>query len=388
MNEITVLRAYHSGVVDEYRQRDRLLRARHGYDTHLVCPPSWHEGGRLVTAESDPDVPVHVVDVRGRRHPILFWYAQDQFRQVVRQVRPQIVDLQEEPYSLAVWAALRVIEQEAPEAKVCIYSAQNIFKSYPPPFRQFEGRALRAVGAAYPCSTETGEVLRRKGFQGALHTLPLGVSIPSGPDQRAHREGGWQVGFVSRLEPYKGGHIAVEAFAKGTEGLDASLEVVGSGSQEDALRAMAEQLGIGPKVSFLGALSQEETLRRISSYDVLLIPSLTTRRWKEQFGRVAAQALAAGTPVIASRSGSLPEVIGECGELVSEGDAEAFGQRIRALLTEGDRWRASSECGRARAQDHFTWESVAEGVHQMYRELLRRNAPVVKSPAQTSKHGQ
>ncbi len=138
MNGTRVLRVYHSAVVTEYRERDRLLRSRHGYDLHLVSPPAFEEGGSLVRADVRGEVPVHVIPIRGRQHPNLFWYATAAFRRVLRTVQPQIVDLHEEPYSLAVAFALPAIRREAPGARVCVYSAQNIQKHFPPPFRQLD----------------------------------------------------------------------------------------------------------------------------------------------------------------------------------------------------------------------------------------------------------
>jgi glycosyltransferase involved in cell wall biosynthesis len=357
-------------VVSEYRERVRLLRSRHGYDLHVVSPPAWIEGGSLVRAAPDPDVPVHVVDTRGRQHPILFWYAGRAFRRVLRELRPAIVDLHEEPYSLATAAALWAVAREVPDARVCVYSAQNIVKRFPPPFRQLERQALGRATAAYPCSTEAGEVLRSKGFAGAVHVLPLGVTIRNRPP-RVFGDGPLTVGFLGRLEPYKGGEIAVRAFAAAADGLDASLEVVGDGSQRADLEACAQQLGLGSRVRFTGAVSQEEALDRIATYDVVLVPSLTTKTWKEQFGRIPVQALEAGTPVIASDSGSLREVLGDHGILVAEGDVTALAQALSALLNDHVLRSVMSARGRESAAVAFSWETVADGFHTMYDAELR-----------------
>src|SRR5436305_11145091 len=102
MPPVRVVRLYHSAVVDEYRERERLLRQRHGYDVHLICPPRWREGGVDVVGEFDAGVPVHIVPTRGRAHPNLFWYSSSEVRRVLRTVKPAIVDVHEEPYSLAV----------------------------------------------------------------------------------------------------------------------------------------------------------------------------------------------------------------------------------------------------------------------------------------------
>lgn len=361
-----VLRIFHSAVVPEFRERERLLRSRHGWDVHVACPPAWHEGGSLVHASADDDVPVHVLPIHGRMHPILFWYSQRALRTLLRELRPDLVDVHEEPYSLAARGILRAVAREVPDAPVVIYTAQNICKRYPLPFRRSERKVLRGAAAAYPCSTEAGHVLRRKGYGGPLHVLPLGVApVPERPLSTGHH----RVGFVSRLVPEKGGALAVAAFARAAEGLDATLEIVGAGPDEPHLRALA-----GDDVVFTGPLAQEEALARIAAYDVLLVPSTATPRWKEQFGRVVAQALAAGTPVIASDSGSLPEVVGDCGEIVPEGDVDALAVRLGALLRDPKRRAELAARGRRRAASELSWERVAEGFDRMYREALREPA--------------
>jgi glycosyltransferase involved in cell wall biosynthesis len=355
-----VLRLFHSAVVPEFLERERLLRTQHGWDVHVACPPAWSEGGSIVTASQDSEVPVHVLPIHGKRHPILFWYSQRSLRALMRELQPDIVDVHEEPYSLAARGIVRAAAREVPNATIVIYTAQNLYKRYPLFFRRSERKVLRRVAAAYPCSTEAGQVLRRKGYGGRLYVLPLGVSpAPPRPDANGHR----RVGFVSRLVPEKGGRIAVEAFARASQGLDATLEIVGTGPDEPSLRALA-----GDNVVFTGAIPQHEALARISSYDVLLVPSLGTKRWKEQFGRVVAQALVAGTPVIASDSGSLPEVLGGAGEIVPEGDVDALADTLSALLRDAGRREDLARRGRRRATEALSWDRVAEGFDSMYRE--------------------
>jgi glycosyltransferase involved in cell wall biosynthesis len=363
----TILRLYHSAVVGEYRERERWLRAKHGWDVHVVAPPSWPEGGSVVSAERRDDVPMHVVPVRGRRHPILFWYSVGPLRRILREVRPALVDLHEEPYSLAAWFALRTIESTAPGTPVCVYTAQNIFKRYPLPFRRLERRVLERAQAAFPCSTEAGAVLRRKGFGGRIHVIPLGVS-PVRAEPAAN--GRLRVGFVGRLVPAKGAHVALEAYARASDGLGARFEVVGTGTHEGELRSLAARLGIADRVEFTGFVAQQEALARIASFDVLVVPSLSTASWKEQFGRVAAQALAAGTPVLASASGSLAEVVGDAGVLAREGDVDDWAEKLRALLRDDSRRAELALRGRRRAAAHFSWERVADRVDAMYREVL------------------
>lgn len=252
-----------------------------------------------------------------------------------------------------------------------MYTAQNIFKRYPWPFRYLEERAFQRVSAFYPCSSEAAQVIRDKGFKGPSIVIPLGVSPVV---QSRRRSGAFRVGFVGRLEPYKGPSIALQSFAEAALD-DAQLVFVGDGSQRSALEALAFDLNVAPQISFVGAVSQTEALEHIAAFDVLLVPSLTSPSWKEQFGRVAAQAMAAGTVVVASDSGSLREVVDDTGCLVSEGDTAGFSACIRRL--EGDRPEferlARAACGRA--SQHFLWPAVAESVAAMYDGALQTTAP-------------
>jgi glycosyltransferase involved in cell wall biosynthesis len=372
VSSVRILHIYHSAVVDEYRQRDRKLIERHGHEVHVVCPPAWPEGRRLVHLGTDEDVPVHKVSVMGWTRPNLFWYRGRELSAVIRQVRPEIVDLQEEPFGLAVARALPIVRRDAPDARLCVYTAQNLPKHYPPPFSIFEQRAFAAAGAAYPCSTEAGERLRTRGFKGALHVIPLGVTIPPEPEKAA---GGFRVGFIGRLDEHKGAHIAVQAFARAAVGREASLTVIGAGPQLDELRTTAATAKIIDQVGFSGAVDQAELFRRLAEFDVVLVPSLTTTRWKEQFGRVAVEAMAYGVVVIASDSGSLREVVADAGVLVPEGDVAGFAAALKRLLLHPHERADLAARGRARAIEQFTWDVVADKCDRMYRELWHTPRP-------------
>jgi glycosyltransferase involved in cell wall biosynthesis len=321
----------------------------------------------VVRPSADPEVVLHLVPVHGRGHPNLFWFDRSALRAVLRRLRPAIVDLHEEPFGLAVAAALPLIKRYAPDARVCIYSSQNLPKRYPPPFSLMERRALSAAGAAYPCSTEAGERLRARGFRGRMHVVPLGVTVPRVVCRPSSPV---RVGFVGRLEPYKGGLIALRAFARAALGTTASLVIIGTGSEQDAMREAARAEGIESAVEFTGLLSQDATLERMNELDVVLVPSLTTPRWKEQFGRVAAQAMVAEAVVIASDSAALREVVGDAGLLVTEGDVNGFARVLRLLIDDPEHRAEIGAAARARAVERFSWEAVAAQMDQMYRDLL------------------
>ena len=136
--------------------------------------------------------------------------------------------------------------------------------------------------------------------------------------------------FAGRLMAAKALDVALAAMARVPE---AALVIVGDGPDRAALERQRDELGLGGRVRFLGGLGREGVLRIFRAADAVLLSS----RW-ENFPHVIVEALAVGTPVIASAVGGVPEVVrdGENGLLVPAGDADALAAAIRRLLGDDD----------------------------------------------------
>jgi glycosyltransferase involved in cell wall biosynthesis len=120
-------------------------------------------------------------------------------------------------------------------------------------------------------------------------------------------------------------------------------------------------------VTFLGRLPVEELARLYCEHEVLVSPSLY-----EGFGLPAAEAMACGTPVVATTAGAFPETIvdGETGVLVRPGDAAALADAIQMLLGDGERRRAMGAAGVRRMEREFSWRACAEKTASLYAEVL------------------
>lgn len=121
------------------------------------------------------------------------------------------------------------------------------------------------------------------------------------------------------------------------------------------------------KVSFLGMVPRSELVDRYYAADVFAFAPI----WDEGFGLPPLEAMAAGVPVVATRSGALVETIvqGQTGILVDKNNVEELAQAILLLLCDDARSEAMGRAGRRRALDRFTWDRVAEGMHNRYRVL-------------------
>ncbi|MGC5585118.1 glycosyltransferase [Ornithinimicrobium sp. W1665] len=363
-----VLRVFHSGVVTAWRAREGELR-RQGHDVTLLSAARWNEGGSVATLTPDPSEPggsVKPVATVGT-HPALFAYdPRPLWRALGR--RWDVIDLHEEPFAVATLEALVLRALRRNPAPYALYSAQNIDKRYPVPFRWWERWALRHARAVIVCNTEAGEICRRKGFPGVPDIVPLGVDaerFSPADRQPPAADAPVQVGYVGRLASHKGVDVLLDAVAA-HPGLE--LTVVGAGPQEHELRQFADEPGLRERVRFAGTATQEELPRLLQEMDVLAVPSLTTPGWVEQFGRVVVEAMAAGVPVVASDSGALPDVVGEAGLLVPEGDSVALGEALLRAAREPGLWQRLRQAGLELAQE-CSWEQVAQCYDEVYHRM-------------------
>ncbi|HET7584639.1 MAG TPA: glycosyltransferase [Gemmatimonadaceae bacterium] len=171
--------------------------------------------------------------------------------------------------------------------------------------------------------------------------------------------------YVGRLTRQKGVRTLVQALAIARPALE--LDVIGAGPEEAPLRALAEELGVGPRVRWHRPMPQPELAAWYRGAAAVVIPSVD-----EGLGLVAAEALLCGAPVVASRSGGLPDVVrdGETGLLVPPGDAQALAAAITALLARPDRGAALACAGREHVLRTFSPAAAAARYAALYHSVL------------------
>lgn len=361
-----VLRISHSAVVDEWRGRERAL-AGSGVDVTLLSARVWPEGGRMVRLVPRPGEPVTGVRTVGR-HPALFLFDPRPIWRAFGE-RWDVVDIHEEPFALATAEILLLRRLRRHRAPVVLYTAQNLRKRYPIPFRWLERWALRTVSGISACNTEAARIAEAKGFAGRARVIPLGID-PSRfrPDAAAPGRAGEPsrvvVGYAGRLVPEKGLGVLLDALA-----LDERLHlrIAGAGPMEAELRAHAAAGGLATRIEFLGPLGTDELPGFYRSLDVLALPSLPISNWTEQFGRVAVEAMACGVPVVSSDAGALPEVVGGAGLVVPTADAAALAAALGDAA--GPRHEELRRLGLDRAAS-CSWQAVGAAYVDLYRSAL------------------
>ncbi|MGI8457549.1 MAG: glycosyltransferase [Propionibacteriaceae bacterium] len=374
MSDFTVLRIAHHGVISGWRQRERELIAT-GLDVQLLSARTWNEGGRDVDLEPGPGAGDDFVTPAATwgTHPSVFGYDPRPLWRLLGQDW-DLVDLHEEPNALATLETVALLRlrdrlRRRPPTPFLLYSAQNIDKVFPVPFRWIERWSLAHTAGVYVCNVEAGRILTRKGLRREARLIPLGIDVDEfTPAPLPVRPGDpLVVGYVGRLEKHKGIDVLIKALATVPA---ATLHVYGGGPQEAALRTMAGARAMLDRVHFHGYLGQEQLAQAYRSLDVVAVPSLPTKGWLEQFCRVAVEAMASGIPVVASRSGAIPDVVGDAGVLVEPGDVDGLRTAL-CDLRDPERRRALRDAGLQRAV-RFSWAAVAAQQRAFYVDALRR----------------
>ncbi|CAN5488662.1 hypothetical protein BH18ACT1_BH18ACT1_00100 [soil metagenome] len=210
-----------------------------------------------------------------------------------------------------------------------------------------------------------------------VHVIPPGVELDQfrpGDRDAARRALGldadtWVGLSVRRLVPRMGLETLLEAWAKaGEDGPPALLLIAGDGPSRPGLEARARALGLADAVRFLGRVSDEALRQCYRAADVALVPTVAL----EGFGLVVLEALACGTPVVATDAGGLPEALAglDASLIVPAEDPSALADRLRTARS-GDEPLPSPERCRAYAE-RFSWARAAQRTVAVYSRAVRR----------------
>lgn len=205
-----------------------------------------------------------------------------------------------------------------------------------------------------------------------LRVVHCGVDVSAfePPGQRPGGAGG-EILTVGRVVPVKGQSLLVEALPElARRGVDARLTIVGDGPQLPELRELARRLGVQERVSFVGAVGQDEIREHYERADVFALPSFA-----EGLPVVLVEAMAMGLPVVASRITGVPELVeeGVSGELVAPGRGDDLAGALARLLSESPERRAEmGRAGRRRVEAEFDVERTAAELHGTFEELVPR----------------
>jgi glycogen(starch) synthase len=232
-----------------------------------------------------------------------------------------------------------------------------------------EGWGERSADAVLAITPRLARQLVSEGVEeDRVHVVPPGVTpaLFAGPFEDPFPTiGRPRVDFVGRLAPQKGVRTLVEA-ARLLKTPGVQVLLVGDGPQRSRLEQEIQRLAVGDAVHLLGFVPHERVPAVLTHADLLVLPSLY-----EELGTILLEAMWVGIPIVASRTGGIPDTIddGVNGLLVAPGDPEVLADVIDRLLADSILARRLGEVARERARD-YDWDVLAGRVLVIYRSLV------------------
>jgi glycosyltransferase involved in cell wall biosynthesis len=198
-----------------------------------------------------------------------------------------------------------------------------------------------------------------------VQVIPLGVDTRLFHPRPAARVPGSMVAVASADSPVKGVPTLLRAVAKLATEREVALTIVGKPAPGGPTEKLIGELSLGDRVRFVTGISDDELAELVARSELAIVPSLY-----EGFSLPAVEHMASGTPLIASRTGALPEVTGDTAVLVSPGDAEELAAAISRLQDSPAERERLSAAALARVAERFAWSAVAKATVAEYRRAI------------------
>jgi glycosyltransferase involved in cell wall biosynthesis len=358
----------HACTVDVNRDVYRELARAHGHEVHLIVPARWpvaYARGKS-TSPDDRLLRVHELPARLTGRIQKHFYRHRDVRDTLRTLRPDILLVEEEPFSIAgtQWAAA------ARRARVphALQAAENLPGRVPRWLRQVVRRTLTGTGLVMARSHSAISVVRGWGATGAIEFVPhaLPTALTDQPLRDAETRSGpasapLVIGFAGRLVPEKGVEFLVDVLLELQLAAPVRLLVAGRGPEEYQLDRLATSAVQVERMT----LAHDQMGDFYRQLDVLVVPSRTTPTWMEQFGRVITEAASFGVPTLGSESGEIPWVIGDlkAGVSVPENEPQAWRDTLLRLVEQRTSG-AERDALRHRTLDRYSASAVAERINQ------------------------
>jgi glycosyltransferase involved in cell wall biosynthesis len=337
-----------------------------GWDVQLVVPARWWHDYATTPFEAE----VHpALEGRVRREPIAFVgsvqrhvYVNPPWS-VLRDLGADIVFAEEEYFSVpaAEWG----VAARHVGVPFGVQADENLDRALPVPARALRAWTLRNASFLAARSPTAARLARRHGGPSCSAIVPHAVPLWGASPRRC--EDVFTVGFAGRLVEEKG---VADLLAACIElGPPLRLLVAGDGP----MRAAVQEATLpSPGLDLRTGLGHAGMPHAFAEMDVLVLPSRTTTRWAEQFGRVLVEAMSFGIPVIGTDSGEIPWVIDETGggRVVPEGDVAVLARELADCRDHRDDWHALGVAARSVVDERFSASAAAGSLDRLLHRAL------------------
>jgi glycosyltransferase involved in cell wall biosynthesis len=332
-----------------------------GWKLEIVVPQSlpFPAGIRKADPPQAKDPVIHFLNLEGTNPRI---YQFKGLEEILLQTNPKIIILDNDPVSmmalhLGKWAKknnrrLYCISNENLSLDIFANISRRGLKALPATVvkRTLLSQTRKLLSGVFVINTDGQMIFQKEGYRNVIH-MPLGFDPAFFfPDEISGAEirkrfglKGKVIAYFGRLTKEKGIHVLIDALQQLVEFewqlMMDEFDEYASGFHQQ-INKQIQQAGLTDRIVFVKP-SHFEIPAYMNAADIVVVPSIRIPQWKEQYGRVAAEAMACGKHVIASETGALPELLGGYGDLFEEGNQNQLRNILKSIL-EGRRWNKSN----------------------------------------------
>ncbi len=347
MNIVKVLAIDQNSIQETARLKWNIFSQYRDISLSLLVPRRWKENYRDIVFRSidKTSYKIYTGDVVWPGYENRSFYLNG-LGKAIRETQPDIIFLLQEPYSLFALQTLFFKKLFVPKAKIIFYTWDNLTWQNKYPYRPsfiyeiINKIMLKNCDGGIAANIEASEVLRKKGFTKPIEVIyyPLDLNFFNIKTNNSDIKTrycisleGMVIGYVGRLLKQKGIDLLFQACACIQAPI--TLLIIGDGPDKQKFQKLAASLGLQKKIHWINTVQHHEIPELFRMIDILVLPSRSTIKWKEQFGRVLVEAMACGAVPIGSSSGAIPEVIGDAGLIFPEDNASALSEAIQLMIS-------------------------------------------------------
>jgi glycosyltransferase involved in cell wall biosynthesis len=364
-----------------------------GWKIEMLIPEAFPVASNIFKKADPPrnfDPVIHFLPLTGI-NPRMFHYPQ--LNQLLNRLKPSVILLENDPVSqLAIDAGKWCRENNA--SLLCL-SCENLsfdilptirrkgIKSFPAAIMKsyLNWKARPYVDTVFTINDDGTALFRAKHYHN-VNKIPLGFDPavffrnPEARDSIRRKLGLTHPAFAyfGRLVPEKGVHLLIEAL-KSLKSFQWHFMLdkfdLYANAYNQQISDLIQEAGIADRVIYIEA-DHYEIASYMNAADVVIVPSISAPHWKEQYGRVAPEAMATGKVVIAANSGALPELLADAGLIFEEGDVEGLARHLSAYLANPGKFITLGERAEKRAHDLLSIPTQAAQYDKRIKEVLAR----------------
>lgn len=368
-----ILLVSHTYIVKEHHKKIETM-VNKNIDVFLIVPKKWINrdiNQKLEYVHEDvKKFKIKAVRTFFYSFGSLIFYSPIEVLKIVKEFNPDIIHIEEEPWSLACleFCIIAWLFRK----KFIFFTWENLDRFFILPFRLIRKIVLKLSDFALCGNQDASKIIRKYGYRGRIAIIPqIGVDentfSPSGLENK--KKDHFVIGYIGRFVKQKGIDLLLRAIYM-LDNSNIKVLFVGTGPMEKEIINFSINYNMFNRIEILKFVPHNFLPKVLHNIDVLVLPSVSTSFWKEQFGHVLIEAMSFGIPVIGSTCGEIPNVISDCGLIFQEGSVNDLAEKIRILYQDRVLYNELKKKGRERVLKEYTHEKIAEKLKIIYENLL------------------